>query len=51
MKKVKLNSKLQLNKETIAKLDNSIMKELKGGKIATQQITYCVVKTEGTVCK
>ena len=35
MKKVKLNNKLQLNKETIAKLNNEKMNHLAGGQIGT----------------
>lgn len=35
MKKVKLNNKLQLNKETIAKLNNEEMNHLAGGQVGT----------------
>ena len=48
MKKIKLNNKLQLKKETIARLNNSQLNSLKGGTIgpATAQAATC-----GTVLK
>ena len=40
MKKIKLEGKLNLNKETISKLNNAQMKEIKGdGKIKTSITT------------
>jgi natural product precursor len=39
MKKIKLNNKLQLNKETIAKLNNDELKNVKGGEEQTLSIT------------
>ena len=40
MKKIKLNKKLQLNKETIAKLNNDQMNGVKGGASETC-VTNC----------
>jgi hypothetical protein len=39
MKKVKFNSKLSLNKETVANLNNSELNNVKGGE--TNGVTVC----------
>ncbi len=41
MKKVKLSSKLSLNKETIATLNNSQMNQIHGGAPATGSTSGC----------
>ncbi len=46
MKKVKFNKKLQLNKETVANLNNEEMKNLKGGG----PITIINCQTVLTIC-
>ncbi|NJM79922.1 MAG: rSAM-modified peptide [Flavobacterium sp.] len=38
MKKIKLNSKLNLNKETIVKLNDAQMKKLQGGAFTGDQV-------------
>jgi natural product precursor len=42
MKKIKLESKLSLNKETIAKLNDNQMNAIKGGDTNTLPATICV---------
>jgi hypothetical protein len=60
MKKVKLNKKLQFNKETIARLDNEKLDAIHGGDIVTR-LSVCTPCTgtcpnpcqshyPGTVC-
>ena len=47
MKKVKLNSKLSLNKETIANLNNDDLNNIKGGADNSQKSDCCgYTKTE-----
>lgn len=48
MKKKNLNQKLQLNKETIANLNNNEMNNVKGGTIT--QVETCGWKTECRTC-
>ncbi len=63
MKKIKLEGKLNLNKETISTLDNNQMEELKGGALTrnntlslgrrcTQEINGCNIneETQGVFC-
>lgn len=45
MKKVKLNKKLQLNKETIAKLNSQQMNNLMGGLITINEATCPAIST------
>jgi len=49
MKKVTLNKKLQLNKETIANLNEKQMNEVKGGAAFTSGCTDSC--TAGTICR
>ena len=48
MKKVQLNKKLQLNKETIAKLQNEDMNNIKGGKPCWTFVGNCSANCTGT---
>lgn len=43
MKKIKLNNKLQLNKETIARLNDEELRNVNGGEALTS-ISWCVSK-------
>lgn len=48
MKKVKLNNKLQVNKETIAKLNDVQLNNIKGG--ATFSLWSCEATTKPKSC-
>jgi len=55
MKKIKLNGKLSLNKETIAKLNDDQMNSVKGGGIlsigkACTKNRTCSIYTKGLFC-
>lgn len=52
MKKVKFEGKLKLNKETVAKLDNNQMNNVKGGAQAASFITLCrsCINTNSPIC-
>ena len=43
MKKVNLNGKLSLKKETIVKLNNEQMNVLKGGLAITETCNHCII--------